>query len=396
MNKALTGISVLDFTRFAAGPYCTMLLADMGAQVIRVEPPGGVVDRRFGLLAPDGESLITKLTGRNKKSITLNILSSEGQNLLFELLKITDVVAHNFTPRSTEAQILDYNHLSEMNPKLIMVGISGFGNSGPYAERTAFDASAKAMSGAMWLNGLPGGPPVKETVPYADFGTGCLAAYGIMLALYHRQKTGSGQFIDASLLDTVGSFIQCLGTVAFHTLHGQLRQQLGNHGFATYMNCFETKDGWVIVMPYGDSIWRRLCKLIKREDMIEDTRFSNDELRQENAHLIDAILIPWFNNLTVAEATYELNSARVPAEKVETIADYINNPQVQATQMIQYLEYPEIGRLPVPGVVPKLTLTPGSIDGLAPRVGEHNFEIYNGMLGISKHELSSMKGSGTI
>lgn len=396
MDRAIGDITVLDFSRFAAGPYCTMLLADMGAQVIRVEPPGGGVDRQFGLQGPDGESLVFKLTARNKKSITLDILSSEGQELLFNLVKVTDVIVHNFTPGTAEAKVLDYETVSQKNGRLIIAAISGFGSYGPYAQRGAFDASAKAMSGAMWLNGLPGGPPVKETVPYADLGTGSLAAFGIMLALYHRQKTGKGQVIDASLLDTAGSFVQCLGTVAFYSLSGELRQQLGNHGFATYMNCFDTRDGWVIVMAYGNSIWRRLCRLMGREDMVTDPRFANDGERQKNSNVIDTALAPWFKARTVAEALHELDEARVPAEEVATIADFARNPQVQAREMIDYLQYPEVGRLPVPGVLPKLSLTPGRIDNLAPRIGEHNLEVYNGMLGISQETLSVLERRSII
>ncbi|BBO82029.1 CoA transferase [Desulfosarcina ovata subsp. sediminis] len=395
-NKVLEDITVLDFSRFAAGPYCTMLLADMGAQVIRVEQPGGGADREFGLLAPDGEAFSIKITARNKKGITLDILSDEGRQLLSELLKKADVIVHNFTLESAEAKVLNYDILSKENPALIMAYITGFGSGGPYASKSAFDFSAKAMTGAMWLNAMPGGGPVKEPVPYADLGTGCLAAYGIMVALHHRLKTGKGQLVDASLLDTAASFVEAIGAVALYSVHGEVRHQLGNHGFATYMNILEAKDGYIVIMPYGNRIWRRLCRLLEREDMITDPRFVNDGERQKNSEIIDAIMVPWCKALTVDEVLNKLDSVRVPAEKVDTIADFVNNPQVRDRNLIEYLEYPGVGSFAAPAVLPKLSSTPGDIVRLAPKVGEHNQEIYNGLLQLSEADLSRLATKGII
>jgi len=396
LDKILKDIVVLDFSRFTAAPYCAALLADMGARVIRIEKPGGNVDRQFGLMAPDGETFVFKMTARNKQGITLDILTSEGQGLLDLLLEKADVVVHNFIMGSPEIKVLDYDTLSQKYPRLIMAAISGYGAYGPYAERTAFDATAKAMSGAMRLTGFPGGPPLKSTVPYVDLGAGCLAAYGIVLALYQREKTGKGQFIDTSLLDIAASFAQYVGPAALYYVHGELREQLGNYGFGVYMNCFQTKDGWVMVAPFGDSLWRRLCRMIGREEMTTDPRFLHDSDRQQNRFLIDAVLEDWFKARTVAEALDELGKARVPAERVDNIADLINNPQVKARELMVYMEHPGVGEMPLPGVLPKLSLNPGSVDSPAPQIGEHNKAIYHDMLGVSEEELSALEKKGII
>lgn len=396
MDKILKDVIVLDFSRFTAAPYCAALLADMGARVIRVERPGGNVDRQFGLMAPDGETFVFKMTARNKQGITLDILTPEGQELLGLLLEKTDVVVHNFTVGSPEFDALDYDTLSKKDPRLIMVAMSGCGAYGPYFERTAFDATAKAMSGAMWLTGFPDGPPLKSTVPWVDLGAGCLAAYGIMLALFHREKTGKGQHIDSSLLDTAASFAQYVGPVALYHAHGELRQQLGNYGFGVYMNCFQTSDGWVMVTPFGDSLWHRLCQMVGREELATDPKFLHDSDRQKNRHLIDAVLADWFKARTVAEALEELHKARIPAERVDNIADLTNNPQVKARELIVYVDHPGVGEIPLPGVLPKLSMNPGSLDSPAPQIGEHNVAIYHDMLGIGRKELSALESKGVI
>lgn len=394
--KALNGITVLDFSRFTAAPYCAMLLADMGARVIRIERPGGGVDRQFGLMGPDGETFVFKMTARNKEGITLDFLPPAGQELLALLLKKTEVVVHNFTPGSPEYKILDYDTLNQKDPRLIIVAVSGCGASGPYAERTAFDATAKAMGGAMWLSGFPGSPPLKAATPYVDLGTGCLGAFGVMTALYHRERTGKGQFIDISLLDVGATFPQYIGPVALYHATGELRQQLGNYGFGVYMNCLPTKDGWVMIAPFGDSLWRRLCQMVGHEEMATDPRFLHDSDRQRNRFLIDEVLTPWFQARTTAEALEEFQQARIPAEKVDNIAEVIENPQIKARELIVYQEHPGLGPIPLPGVLPKMSLTPGGLDKPAPRPGEHNLAVYHDWLGLSRQKLAALEKQGII
>ena len=396
MDKVLKDVFVLDFSRFLAAPYCGQLLADMGARVIRVEKPGGGVDRQFGLMGPDGESIVFKLSARNKEGITLDVMRPEGQELLSLLLQKTDVIIHNFTPGSPELKVLDYESLNQKHPGLIMAAVSGYGAYGPYAKRTAFDPTTKAMSGEMWLNGMPGGPPFRAIVPYVDLGAGTQAAFGIMLALYHRQKTGQGQYIDVALLDIGATYLQYVGSLLLYTLQGEERRQLGNHGFGIYMNCFETNDGWVTITPGGDSLWAKLCNLIGCDDMITDPRFLHDNDRRDNSELVDAVLEPWFKDRTVAEALGELHKARIPAERVDSIVDLMNNPQVKAREAIIYDEYSGIGKIPMPGVLPKLSVTPGGVDRGAPQSGEHNMAIYRDMLGISQEQLSALEKKGVI
>lgn len=396
MDKALKEITVLDFSRFTAAPYCAMLLADMGARVIRIERPGGGVDRQFGLMGPDGETYVFKMTARNKEGITLNFVPPEGQEILALLLQKADVVVHNFTPGSPEYKLLDYDVLSQKDPRIILVGVSGCGAYGPYADRTAFDATAKAMGGAMWLTGFPGDPPVKSTTPYVDLGAGCLGAFGVVTALYHRERTGKGQFIDISLLDVGSTFPQFVGAMALYHTTGELRQQLGNYGFGVYMNCFETRDGWVMIAPFGDSLWSRMCRMVGHPEMATDPRFLHDSDRQRNRFLIDDVFIPWFKARTSAEALAELDKARIPSAKVDDMSEVRQNPQVKARELVLYREYPGVGEVPMPGILPKLSLTPGGLEKTAPRPGEDNVTIYHEMLGITRQKLAALKKKGII
>lgn len=393
----LKGIRVLDLSRFQSGPVCGMLLGDMGAEVIRVEEPEGAGDRSWGLLGPDGETLSYKIVGRSRKGITLRLNTEEGIEIFRELAKRCDVVLHNFTPGTKLAEELSYDQLREINPRVIVAAVSGFGQNGPDAKLVCFDHNAQARSGGMILTGFPGDPPLKTTITYNDIGAGQCAALGILLALYHREKTGLGQAIDVSLFDMAVFATQCMGALLLYHVYGEIRKQVANRGFHSYIGVFEAKDGWVLITGTTNPIWKRLTRAIGREDMASDPRFAeNDMVRFDNADLIDEVLRKWVEQRTADEVLNILQEARVPCARVNTVGKLLGDPQVEAREMVKYIDYAGVGKLPVPGVPIKLSLTPGSISAPAPKVGEHNEEIYCGLLGFNSEKLSKLKQEGII
>jgi CoA:oxalate CoA-transferase len=393
----LAGIRVLDLSRFQSGPVAGMLLGDMGAEVIRIEEPEGAPDRSWGLLGPDGETLSYKIVGRNRKGITLRINKPEGKKIFDGLVKKSDVVLHNFTPGTSMAEKVCYERLREVNPAIIVAAITGFGQNGPDAKLVCFDHIAQARSGGMILTGFPGDPPLKTTITYNDLGAGVFAAFGIVMALYHRERTGKGQFIDVSLFDIAFFATQCMGTLLLYKVYDEIRKQVGNRGFHSYLGCFEAKDGWVFLSGTTNPIWKRLMQAIGREDMANDPKLSqNDMVRFDNADLIDQVMKEWVSQRTVNEVIRVLQTARVPCSVVNTVDKLEDDPQVVAREMIVNMNYPEIGSIPIPGLPIKLSLTPSSINSRAPKIGEHNEEIYCGLLGFSQKELSKLNEENII
>jgi CoA:oxalate CoA-transferase len=393
----LGGIRIIDLSRFQSGPVAGMLLGDMGAEVIRIEEPEGGPDRSWGLLGPDGETLSYKIVGRNRKGITLRLNNPEGEKIFNELVKKSDVVLHNFTPGASIAEKVSYERLQEANPSIIVAAITGFGQNGPDARQVCFDHIAQARSGGMILTGFPGDPPLKTTVTYNDIGAGIYAALGIVMALYHRERTGKGQFIDVSLFDVAFFATQCMGSLLLYKVYGEIRRQVGNRGFHSYLGCFEAKDGWVFLSGTTNPIWKRLAGAIGREDMANDPKFNqNDMVRFDHADLIDQVVKEWVAQRTVAEVVNVLQAARVPCGVVNTIDKLEDDPQVFARDMILNMDYPGLGSIPVPGLPVKLSLTPGSISARAPKIGEHNEEIYCGLLGFSDKEFSELREKDII
>jgi len=397
MEKVLQGIRVLDFSRYGSGPYCGALLADMGAEVIKVESPGGGIDRQLGPFAPNGENIVYgMILARNKKGITLDLRGDKGKEILKELVKRADIVVENYGAEGKKIMGLDYESLSEINPSIILVSISGCGTFSPYAEKLAFDNIAQAMSGAMCYGGFPNNPPTRASVPYADFSSAIYGALGAMFALYYREKTGKGQMVDIALLDAAFSMVAGMGIAAEYKLLNYIRPQQGNQGYYCFTNSFEAKDGWIMVMVISNPIWRRFLKAIKREDLAQDPRFIDDMARYENRDVLNSIVGEWVSQRTVNEAVNLLEEARIPCGKVNNIADIIDDPHIRAREMLVEVDFPGVGLVPLSGVVPKLSETPGKIERRAPLIGEHNDEIYRGLLGFKKEELEKLKKEGVI
>lgn len=397
MQKALEGIRALDFSRYVAGAYCGALLADMGAEVIRVERPEGEVDRELGPFAPNGENIVYgMILARNKKGITLNTRSEKGREILKELVKRADIVVENYGVEGKKIMGLDYELLSQINPAIILVSISGFGSFGPYAKKLCFDAIAQGMSGAMCYTGFPQNPPTRAAVPYVDFSSGIYGALGAMFALYYREKTGKGQMVDVALLDAAISFVAGMGVAAEYKLLNYIRPQIGNSSFYNYNNTYKAKDGWLFIYTVGNSTWQRFLKVIGREDLGRDPRFKDDMTRWQSRDVLDPIVSEWVSRYTIKEVLDLLEKARVPCGPVNNIANIVDNPHVKAREMIVDIDFPGSGLVPLSGIVPKLSRTPGKIERRAPLIGEDNEEIYCKLLNLSLEELGQLKQEGVV
>lgn len=388
MTRALEGIRVLDLGSYVAAPYCCMLLADHGAEVIRAEPPGGKVDRELGPFSSEGQPITYGLTvQRNKQNITLNLRSERGKGLLEELVKKMDVLVHNYPMGSQEAALLTYERLSGINPALVVTAISGFGQTGPYAERLCFDSIAQAMSGYMSFSGYPGTPPLKASLPFIDYNTAARAALGTMLALFERKTSGQGQLVDIALFDVAFSIAAASGCAAEYKMLGELRKQIGNCGFYAYGGSCRARDGYLMINIIGNNIWRRMCRVMDREDLISDPRFKDNLSRYRNYESIDIILNEWIKEKTVAEAGQMLEKAGVPCGPVNDVPQSLEVPQVEAREMLVEVDYPGTGKVPVPGVDIKLSRTPGQVAKRASFLGEDNEAVYCRLLGYKPDDL---------
>jgi crotonobetainyl-CoA:carnitine CoA-transferase CaiB-like acyl-CoA transferase len=396
-SKPLQMVRVLDFGRVIASAYCGTLLADMGAEVIKVERPGGEFDRKLGPFTENGCAIVYELiTPRNKKSITLNYYSPEGSRILDQLVKKVSIIISGFTRKGNEIAGLTYERLKEINPERILVTISGYGQNGPNSNNPAFDAIAQAESGAMSFTGFPDGPPMRAAVPFADFGTAILGAYGAMVALFQKQLTGRGQSVDVSLFDTAFTFVAGMGVIAEYTLLDQIRPRIGNHSFYNFTDSFKAKDGFVVISAIGNKIWRRFAKAINRDDLLKDEKFQNDYDRYQNRFIIRKYVEKWVSKYTVQEVLTALGHARVPCAKVKNPEDLTADEQIMARNMLIDLDYPGIGKIPTPGIPIKLSDMNDTVFYPAPQLGENNEDIYSSLLGKTKSDLKKMRNEGTI
>src|SRR5262249_47206860 len=339
MARPLEGIRVIDFGRFIAGPYCAMLLADFGADVIRVERREGGEDRKLGPVTDSGEGGLFLNCNRNKRGITLDLNHLQAPEVIRLLVHSADIIVVNLPLGVMNKLGLDYGSLRAVKEDIILVMASAFGPDGKYADRVGFDGVVQAMSGAMSLTGFQG-PPVRSIVSWVDYGTALHGAFGAMAALYHRQKTGRGQLVDVSLLATGVTFMTPL--LAELTTMGIRRKQLGNTGYyAAPSDVYQTSDGgWIIVPTIGDQMFRRWARLIGREDLVDDPRLRDDISRGNNAVVINDAMSKWCSERTRDRAIAELEAARIPCGPCYKLDEVLDDTQVNSRELLDEIEYP--------------------------------------------------------
>jgi crotonobetainyl-CoA:carnitine CoA-transferase CaiB-like acyl-CoA transferase len=391
----LTGVRVLDLTRVLAGPFCAMMLGDMGAEVIKVEEPGKGDDTRSWPPFVGGESTYFMSVNRSKKSITLNLKAPEGREVLRKLAKKSDVLLENFRPGTMDKLGFGYRALARLNPRLVYCSVSGFGESGPEAHRAGYDLVIQAESGVMDLTGFADGPPVKVGNSIADLVAGMSAAHGVVLALLARSRTRRGQKVEISMLDAMAALLTYQAGIYFAT--GQRPTRRGNaHPSIVPYEVFTASDGFVALGVANDSLWQRCCTALQRPDLIADPRFDTVARRVENRDT----LIPLLNGIMAARPAAEwlgrFEAAGVPAGRIKSVPEVCESPHLLARGMITTLPHPAAGKVTVMGVPVQLHSTPGSLRQAPPRLGEHTDEVLRKLARVPARQIARLRERGVV
>ena len=396
MAGPLEGIRVVDLTRILAGPYCTMMLGDMGAEVIKIEhPKGGDDTRGWGPPFLNGVSTYFISINRNKKSLTLNLKDERGKELLRDLIRKGDVVVENFRPGALDKLGFSWEEIHRINPAVIFASLSGFGQTGPRRSEPGFDVVIQGEGGIMSITGEPDGPPSKFGASIADITAGMLAAQGVLLSLYHREKTGVGQMVDVGMLD---------GQVALLTYHannyfgtGKLPPRRGNkHPSITPYEMYACKDGYFNLGVGNDSLWRRFCDAMGLGDIKEDPKFAINKDRVDNRLELQEILDAFFAEKTVGETLDTLRGAGIPCGPINNLAQVLSEPQILAREMVVDVDVPVAGPTKVTGVPIKLSKTPGAVRTPPPTLGQHTDEVLESVLGMDEAQRNTLREEGVV
>ncbi len=387
----LDGVRVLDLTRVVAGPYCTMFLGDLGAEVVKVEQPGvGDDTRGWGPPFAGGESAYYLCINRNKQSLALDLKSQRVLDLLRELVKVADVVIENFRPGTMERLGLGEKELRAINPRLIYASLTGFGADGPMSDWPGYDLIVQAWGGLMSITGTPAGEPVKVGVAIIDLIAGLMLGKAITAALFAREKIGVGQRIDTSLLEAEVASLINVGSN--YLIGGKVPMRWGNAhpNIVPYQN-FQTADGYLVIGVASEVIWKRFCQAIGRSDLTDDRRFADNSKRVEHRASLIALLSEMFLERTNDAWFKLLSEAEVPCAPVQTIDQVFQAPQVLHRKMLMEVEHPTAGKVPMAGMPVKFSVTPASVRLPPPLLGEHNSEILKNWLGMNAGEIDELK-----
>ena len=394
MSGVLEGVKVLDFGRYIAGPFCGALLADYGAEVIRIERVNGSEDRYVTPVSEDGQGAMFLQLNRNKLGLTLNPTKEKGQVIVRKLVQKSDIVIANLPEQTLKSMGLDYEELKEINPGIILTSNTAFGTTGPYAERVGFDGVAQAMSGAMDMTGEPE-QPTKAYAPYVDFCSASLAAFGTLLAYLEKQKTGKGQRVQTSLLQTALTTTNSL-LIEQEILNINRVASLNRAQTSGPSDTFKTKDGWILVQTVGGPLFERWVNLMGEKDWLEDKRFKDDLSRGENGHFISERMAEWCAERTSKEAIMELEGSRIPVGEVLKASETLKEEHILKKGSFVKLNYPTMDKeYSVVGPAVELSENPGVIKSRSPQLGEHNEEILSG-LGYSQDEITQLKSERII
>ena len=401
VDRPLSGVRVTGLEQYIAGPYCTMLLADSGAEVIKIERPGGGDPRRQmpPFAEKDGRKKGAGFMGynRNKKSLCLNLRDPKGQEVFRKLVASSDVVVENLRPGSMAKLGLGYREMRRMNPQLVWAIISGFGQldgyRGPYSDRPAFDIIAEAMSGMMNLVGYDDKPPSGTVYGMADIVSGIIAAYGVLQALFMRQRTGRGQLVDSAMLDNLLSLNETM--VTLYSVAGQ-EQKRGVPTVFFPRGAYQTKDGYLAVHVPDNIIWKRFCEVMERSDLIDDERSATSPARAQNHGFLDPIISEFMATMTRDEAVGKFNAHGVPVAPVYTAEDVFADPHIEARGMLMPIDDPEVGTYRFARTAPMLEENAELPRNPAPSLGQHTREILEGLLDYSSSEVDALRDHGVV
>ena len=400
MERALQGIRVLDLSHVLAAPTTTMILADLGAEVLHIEPPQGDDARDYGPFVggvDKNRSAYFISLNRNKKSLVLNLKYEKGKKILTDLIKVSDVIVENFRPGTMKALGFDWEEIHRLNPRIIYASISGFGRDTlpEYANRPAYDVVAQAYSGLMSITGPEGGPPCRVGSSIGDIIAGHQAAIGILTALYYREKTGVGQYFDGSMVD--GLFAVLENAVVRYMIEKKVPGPLGTaHPSITPFQALQAKDGWIIVPIGSDKLWTRFCELLGRPDIIRHPQFANNALRAENRKALVEVLEGEMQKKSSAEWVQIFDQNEIPYSLVNDIEQICRDPHIAYRDMLVEIDQPGMGKLKIVGSPFRLSETPGQVYARAPLLGEHTAEVLAGILKLSPAEIEELRKDGVI
>lgn len=395
-HGALEGITVIDLTRVLAGPYCSMFLADMGANVIKVETPGKGDDTRGYAPSFRGESAYFINLNRNKKSVTLNLKTEEGKQILKDLVKTADILVENYRPGTMDKLGLGYEVLKEVNPKLVYGCISGFGQYGPYSKRPGYDIIAQAMGGLMSTTGWPGGAPTRSGTAIGDVLAGLSLAIGVEAAYISAQKTGVGQMVDVALVDSVVSSLEIINQI--YLASGRIPERIGNRYEATFpYDSFHAKDGDMVIAAGNNKLYQILCDVMHMPELKEDPRFLNVVDRVAHHAELKPIIEDWLKDYTIDEAVEMILAAGCPAAPINTIDRVVADPHIsEAREMFVELPHPTAGNMKICGNQIKLSETPVQFNTPAPLLSQHTYEVLHERLNMSEETYEELKAKGVF
>src|SRR4051794_3664392 len=392
----LAGVRVLELGSLIAGPFCGRILADFGAEVLKIEPPGVGDPLRTWSVVTEHGSLWAMTQSRNKQSVTVDLRQAEGREIVRRLAIESQVVIENFRPGRMEEWGLGFDDLAKENPALVMVRISGFGQTGPYSHRPGFGNVAESMGGIRYITGWPDRPPLRVGLSIGDSIAALYAVIGTMMALRQAERTGRGQVVDVALSESVFSMLEAI--VPEYGYDGRVRERSGNLlGGAAPTNMYPTGDSrWIAIGANGDGIFKRFTAAIGRPELADDPRYATNQARRANVAELDALIADWTRGRTLDEAMAVLEPADVPSGPVYSVADIAADPQYQAREMLVDLPDPRLGHLLMPGVVPKLSRTPGTVRAAGPDLGAETSAVLSALLGLDPAAIADLRARKVI
>lgn len=386
-TAALDGIRILDLTQYLSGPFATLMMGDLGADVIKIENPNRTLG---GGAFINGERVYDLSTNRSKRSVVMDLKDPVYKELFLKMAAKADIIIENFKPGTMEKLGLSYDEVIKVNPRIIYTSISGFGQTGPYREKGALDLVIQAMSGFMSITGEANGRPIKAGSSIADIVSGFYAVIGTLTALHHRDVSGKGQYVDIAMLDSMFSILE--NAVVNYFATGKVPGRLGNrHSVAVPFQSFETSEGEMVVTVNRDPLFKKFCQAIHREELCSDERFITAPNRTVNVDALDEEITKTTKTKTMAELERDLEAADIPCGRINTIDQIVQDPQIQARDMIVEVEHPRAGKFKMVGSPLKMSETPAVINRPAPMLGQHTLEVFRELLGMDEEDIKALK-----